>query len=123
MTREEMSFYRGILPETKRAEKYAEGPIPARVLHTLKTAKESGMFKRFEIWHPENVKDDPLLVGFAHHEDPSYRDKDWMDGGTYILARWGEVLESFEDLKKKAVAKARDIVSRWSDTELLEKAK
>lgn len=122
MTQVEMLVYRQILPESKSVGDYAEGPIPLRVLQCLKTAKESGIFKEFKIWHPENVKDDPLLIGIAYHPNPEYRDKNYFDGGSYILARWGEVLESFETLKQKALSEAKKKITLWSEQTILEKA-
>lgn len=101
----------GILfPEKTKVENYESGLIPLRVLKLLEQAKDSGQFIGFTIWHPEDVRSDPVLIGLFPHENVSYATLDYM-ATPFLLARWGEALFTFEALAKKAkeiwVARAR----------------
>lgn len=79
-----------------RFESYHFDMIPLPVLKQWQKHKESGLFEHFEIWTPEHIHEDPVLVG--------------MNGTTvHMLARWGESdanLLSLDDIKT-------EIVKRW----------
>lgn len=76
--------------------------IPSPVLKMWEKHKQSGLFERFEIWTPEILQPDPILVG--------------VNGNTkHLLARWGESdanLVSFDDIK-------RELVRRWHNNEVI----
>ena len=94
MTQLEFFVYRQHLPETTRLEQYKSGLIPLRVLQVAAHAKECGYLSFIEVWHPEDVRVDPLLVGV--------KGESW-NGERYLLARWGESLKPFQDLQKEAI--------------------
>lgn len=104
ITKEESDVYSIILPTKTEAKEFSSGSIPLRVLQVMAHADSLAFFDSFEIWHPADVRKDPLLVG---NKTPSGRS--W-DTERYILARWGEVLESFETLKKNAGEMRREIL-------------
>lgn len=92
MTTEEYGIYRVYLPDHCSIENYDSSAIPLRVLQVLKKAKELDFFDSFQIWRsPE----DPLLLGKKGSEE-------------YMIARWGEALESFETIKAKVCKKWRE---------------
>ena len=63
---------------------------------------------RFVLLYPETVTPDPVLL--AEVADPKY---DWFNmQRTYIIARWGEALESFKVLHGRAIAEARATIKR-----------
>ncbi len=93
-TAEEMAVYRTVFPRVTALAAYGFSPIPLRVLQVA--AHAAPMFEKLEVWHPENVAEDPLLVGVKGH--PA---REW-EKRHYILARWGDVLVPFEELRDKA---------------------
>lgn len=67
-------------------------PVPADVRKIIRDADD--VFPLIEIWTPEidltpRVGPSPILVG-------------WLDGTAYLLARWAEALEPWEELVRRA---------------------
>lgn len=97
MTKEEAFAYKQLCPEVTSLHKYADGPIPLRVLQVAAHGKE--FFQKLEVWHPKNADEkDPILVGINSSGNTTER---------FILARWGEVLEPLSDCLAEAVLKFR----------------
>lgn len=89
MTKEEYFIYRNLCTSTSELCKYDDGPIPLRVLQVAAHARE--FFTAVEVWHPESADiKDPVLIGI---------NKKGYDTEYFILARWGEVLETIENLR------------------------
>jgi hypothetical protein len=87
MSEEEYFIYGTLLKSHIKVTSY-ENPIPLRVLQVFAHAKT--FFSEFEVWHsPIHV--DPLLVAKRSYDK------------YYLLARWGDVLESLDKLKIKAI--------------------
>lgn len=102
VTAEEGFVYAELCPKTVEVSKYADGPIPLRVLQVIAHARTIPLFKFLQVWCPATPREpDPVLVGVdvAH---------DWMrtPSKSYLLARWGDVLETFEVLMARAVKRA-----------------
>ncbi len=95
---EQIFTYKVNFPEACELEAYLE-PIPHRVLQILKKAKDTGKFTSFQIWSkPEaSYRLDPVLVGFIKEGD--YKTK------VYLLATWGDAIEEYSILLKKAKEK------------------
>jgi len=91
MTKEEEFVYENVLPDNESITDFSASPIPVRVLQVYQHAKSLGVFESFRVHHCYG-KPDPILT--ARHSET--REK-------HILARWGEVLVPFEELKKEAV--------------------
>ena len=107
ITDAEAFVYRVLCPNVTPLKKYNRSPIPLRVLQVAAHAESLGMFKELRVWDKASpsVKD-PVLVGVMKHKQ-----YDWMDGQTFILARWGEELEAFVVLSKRAFdAKRNELV-------------
>lgn len=85
----ERRVYDILCPYKESVEKYT-GYIPTRVLRVVKQYK--GHFSRLDIW--TDKQQDPLLVGM-------------VGTTTFLLARWGDVLEEFSVLKEKAIIQYR----------------
>ncbi len=111
MTPAELTIWRAWLPtvyndlgidRTQQLANYNFDRIPQPVLKIWEKHKLSGAFERFEIWTPEVVQPDPILVG--------------VNGRMrHLLARWGESdanLVSFDDIKK-------ELVRRWHANETI----
>lgn len=101
ITKEENAVFSTLFPIKTRIEEYKSGPIPVRVLQVAAFVKELGRsdMKILEVWHPEDAKDDPVLVA---------REESWR-GTIYLLARWGQALLSFDELREKAVEKLKAV--------------
>jgi len=97
MTADEAFVYGQICPQKTKLEKYAECPIPLRVLQVAAHAKSFGLFEELWVWHRASpaIKD-PVLMGIG----PG--DESWRKS-TFILARWGEALDEWPALVRQAV--------------------
>lgn len=90
MTAEEDRVYGFLLPTKLALEKYNRGPIPLRVLQVAALASREAWFDRLEVRCPASTQDkDPLLIGM-------------IGSKAYLLARWGDVLAPFEELRAVA---------------------
>lgn len=109
MTQEEIFVYSVLCPEKVNASKYSRSPIPLRVLQVLSHAKSIGMFNTFEIWDKasQEIKD-PVLVAF---DKDSYA---W-NRKAFILARWGEELETPSVLLKRAITIVRERLTQEAE--------
>jgi hypothetical protein len=111
MTAREQLVFGLICPIKTEVSQYKSGIIPLRVLQVVAYCKENNLYKRIDVWHPEDAKLDPVLVGATAH--PDY---DWMDQDLFLLARWGEVWKDFSQLideaKKVWMSKAKADLSR-----------
>lgn len=106
VTAEEHLVYGLLFPSTTTVEEYALGPIPLRVLQVIAHARD--LFAHLLVWHPQDVRKDPVLVGLqSQHPYPTSTHK---REESFLLARWGEALRPFSDLKKDAVVIARQRV-------------
>ena len=100
MTRQEKRIYEFICPSKTELSKYSESPIPVRVMQVAAHAQQ--YFDHLMVWHPEGNIKDPVLVGIKGSQ--------WS-GEIFILARWGECLDSLDNLAKLAcnICKAKYI--------------
>jgi hypothetical protein len=106
MTDEEVSIWHAFLPmcyssASKEASPY--GPLrawasyeydqpPVTVLETLRDVRREGTFDTLNIRTPEQVlRPDPILTG--------YRTFDKVAVGPFLIARWGEALEPYEQIR------------------------
>ncbi len=103
MTAEEAFVYGVLCPQSVKLKEYKATPIPLRVLQIAAHADSLGMFKEFDVWDRVSVAvKDPVLVAYAPNKRSSWRND------TYILARWGEELETFSTLLKRAIEMKRE---------------
>ena len=104
-TPEQVFVFRECCPIEEKLADYHAGPIPVRVLEVAEKAQESGFFtdkRGLCVWRPESLSDirrDPVLVGYRAGRT------EWPPV-CFILARWGDVLEEWPALLKKALASA-----------------
>lgn len=102
MTADEAFTYQTLCPEQRRIEQYDAQPIPLRVLQVYARAKQVEIFGSFWIWdRSSSAVKDPVLV--ARREEHAYG-----SGPPFILARWGEELESFPTLRDLALQMQRE---------------
>lgn len=92
MTAQEKFVYSTLLPEKTRLKDYDTGPVPLRVLQIAAHATELELGELY-VWHQPGSRD-PLLVAI---EGPEYSPKK-----TFLLARWGDVLDEWGVLIEKA---------------------
>jgi hypothetical protein len=115
-TKDELFVYNTLCPEKIPVERYTASPIPVRVLQVIAHAKSIEMFDRILVWDKESVQmKDPVLVGEIGNQYAS-------DKKQFILARWGEELDEFPYLLKKAAKIHKDkILAKYR--EIMVKAK
>jgi len=98
MNIKELKVYECLFPVKTEIKNYKQGMIPLRVLQVAAHADSLGYFNGLYVWSERSRPRDPLLVGLKKQQNS------W--GGTdhvfFILARWGEALESFEVLYERA---------------------
>lgn len=98
---DERFVYKTLCPKATEIKRYDAAPIPLRVLQIAAHAKSLGLFKRIIVWSQEEFEEkDPVLVACTDEYD-------FSGNKTYILARWGEELETFATLVKRACDVAR----------------
>jgi hypothetical protein len=90
-----------LFPVFTRLDRYSIGPIPYRVLKEAKVAKDH--FKYLYVLHeaPLVIKD-PVLIGSKSELYDWNKARNRYEGCS-LIARWGEALESWEDMYGKAV--------------------
>jgi hypothetical protein len=92
MTGEMQNVYKTLCPQYGGVENYRGSTIPLRVLSMLALAKQENYFQTLEIWSNDSSPD-PILVGYVGNR---------YDGLPFIIARWGDELRSFVELKQQA---------------------
>lgn len=76
---------------------YAFDQPPISVLEAWKAARDQKLFDTYEIRTPEAVqRPDPILLGWKHHTTGPI--------GPFLIARWGEALQDFAEIKKAVAA-------------------
>lgn len=94
MTEEEDRVYSTLLGAKVELAEFQESVIPIRVMQVAAHASEYEQTRHLVVWFSRSDKD-PLLVG----------QKGPYEGPHFLLARWGDVLDSMAILKEKAFAK------------------
>ena len=100
MKREEEAVFKVLCPCSVPAKEYSAGPMPLRVLQILAHAQSLSTLTQVSVWYADAEEKDPVLVAIDGTE--AYRD------GPYILARWGEELDAWPQLVKKALIRWRE---------------
>ena len=78
-----------LCPVKVDVNKYDKTPIPLKILGVVKLCEQEGYFDTIQVWY-DDVSIDPILVGYKNKEDK------------YLLARWGDMLRSFDELYEMA---------------------
>lgn len=94
MTQEEDRVYGVMLTGRCRIDQFEESVIPLRVMQVAAHAAQFTETQHMKVWYCPSSPD-PILVGSTGE----------YSGPTFILARWGDVLDSFHIVKQKALAK------------------
>lgn len=100
MNIKELRVYECLFPQKTEIQKYQASMIPLRVLQVAAHAKSLDLFDRIEVWGEISKPRDPILVGIKKTDSWSH--------DNYILARWGDALESFEVLFERAKAVTKE---------------
>ena len=102
-TKEQAGVYGVICPhkESIKPESIVDYPLPDRVKDIVKMVELEHRFYTYEVWHADQFEiKDPILLGRI--KDPANPTLNWYDK-FYLIARWGEELQPFADLKKRAI--------------------
>lgn len=89
-----LRVYETLCPAREDYKLYHKTTIPLQVLSLIALSEKEGYFSRIEIWFDDKTPD-PIAVGFI-------KDGEWASK-QYAIARWGDVLRPFDELKTKAV--------------------
>jgi hypothetical protein len=93
---EQECVYRTCFPTHTELKEFGSEQIPLRVLQILEHAREH--FDEIQVWS-NSAEPDPIVVGIKQHPTSSWAKL------RYPIARWGDALEPFSELKKKALQK------------------
>jgi hypothetical protein len=103
MTKEEQEVYGVLCPDMVKIEHYSAQAIPVRVLQVYAHAQSLDMFETFVVMDKKQAEvKDPVLVGMTG-QFYSWQKNPIRGTGTFILARWGEELAPFSELKQMAM--------------------
>lgn len=86
--------YTTLCPAKVKYKTYRKTAIPLEVLSLIALAEKEHYFEEIEIWYDDKTPD-PLAVGILKAQT-------W-DREMFLIARWGDVLRPFEELKEKAM--------------------
>ena len=92
LSREEVAVYRTLFPTRTKLQNFDEEMIPLRVLQEADRVGRLRPNYKLEVWHSRTYTDPLLVAGTGGWGDP------W-----YLIARWGEALETWETLRRRAV--------------------
>jgi hypothetical protein len=90
--------YETICPAKVGFMDYAKTAIPLEVLGLIHLSVNEKYFKTIQIWYDDKTPD-PLAVGVRQRAGSPY---EW-DNELYLIARWGDVLRPFDELKEMAI--------------------
>lgn len=115
VTREQSYIIGTLCPQKTPVASYKNMQIPLRILQVIAHCQQENYFKNLWVFDKEDERvKDPFLVG----ETARAADHQWGNGDFYLLGRWGEELESWQELTKKA-----DLITRAKLEEFVEEAK
>lgn len=89
--------YETLCPAKVNYKQYNKTAIPIEVLGLIQLSINENYFKEVQIWYDDKAPD-PLVVGIKQ------RTVEW-DNDFYLIARWGDVLKSFSELKAEAITR------------------
>lgn len=92
-----------LCPRKVNVEAYNVTPIPVEILDLIALAKKEGYFEKIQIWYDEKSPD-PFCIGSMVRPGSSYS---W-DMVYYLMGKWGDVKQSFEELKDRAIKRFKD---------------
>lgn len=86
--------YSTLCPAKVKYKAYKKTAIPLEVLSLIALSEKEHYFEEIEIWYDDKTPD-PLAVGVNKIQS-------W-EREYFLIARWGDVLRPFEELKEKAI--------------------
>jgi hypothetical protein len=95
-TAEQLFVFQTLCPVEEKLNSYSRTTIPLRVLQVAAHAKD--LFEELLVWDVAGADKDPVLVG---------ANKNGWSKTYFLLARWGEELEAWPILLKRALEKKR----------------
>lgn len=105
MTVAEQNVYGVLLTQRTKIEDFKDSVIPLRVMQVIAHTRSLNDIRvgYLEVWHQPGDKD-PILVGRESYYKTAY-----------LLARWGDELEAFTVLQKKALERLRFSARAWGE--------
>lgn len=78
--------------------------IPLNVLDAIALCKRDQYFEKIEIRWCDG-EPDPVVIGSIYENEEDKREKRTWRMKHYLIARWGEVLETWEQMRERALKK------------------
>jgi hypothetical protein len=91
--------YATLCPSMEDYRQYHKTAIPLEVLSLIALSEKEHYFERIEIWYDDKTPD-PIAVGYVKASEYSHK--------KYSIARWGDALVPFDELKEKAICVYRN---------------
>jgi hypothetical protein len=86
--------YETLCPVKTMYKDYKRTAIPLEVLSLIALSEKEGYFSDIQIWYDDKTPD-PFAIGLVKESDWRHR--------YYCIARWGDSLKPFEELKSTAI--------------------
>ena len=86
--------YETLCPSRVNYKEYRKTAIPLEVLGLIHLSVNEGYFEKIDIWYDDKTPD-PIAVGLVKISSYQY--------DYFTIARWGDVLRPFEELKTLAI--------------------
>ena len=134
--------YQTLCPNKIDYKEYKNTTVPLDVMKQIFFCVKENYFQKIEIW-ADDKEPDPLVVGYLGKYWDNAKDNDgnrlyfntkeeclahsdnknayFSEEGKYLIARWGDELRSFAELKGKALQRLIDSTSIELQRELAEK--
>ena len=85
--------FRMLCPQRESYTAYEAGTLPLDVVQEIQRCKENEWFPMIEIWY-DDKSPDPFLIGYDGKKG---------EANKFLIARWGDELQPFEQLVIKAI--------------------
>jgi len=92
------NIFETLCPRKVDVELYSVTPIPLEILSLVKLSKNEGYFDMIQIWY-DDKSPDPACIGMKYLNEKKYT---W-EMQHYLIGKWADVKQSFEELKERAV--------------------
>lgn len=82
-------------------------PIPLQVLDLIALSEKEKYFDYMQIWY-DGKSPDPVCIGFKYTSEDARNNKYTWQTEKYLMAKWGDIKQSFQELKERAIVRYKE---------------